>query len=54
MEGNRSGKKAIELYGSLWKTQESSISNLGKQDRKRSGVKYKKGRKRLGKKKGSP
>jgi len=28
MEGDRSGKKAIELYGSLWKTRESSISNF--------------------------
>ena len=44
MEGNRSGKKAIELYGSLWKTQESSISKLGKQDRKQSGVRYRKGK----------
>jgi len=53
MEGDRSRKKAMELYGSLWKTQESSISNLGKQDGKQSGVKYEKGRKRLGKKRGS-
>jgi len=49
MEGNGSGEKVIELYGSLWKTRESSISNLGKQDGKRSGVKYEKGRKELGK-----
>jgi len=49
MEGNGSREKVIELYGSLWKTRESSISNLGKQDGKRSGVKYKKGRKELGK-----
>jgi len=49
MEGNGNGEKVIELYGSLWKMRESSISNLGKRDRKRSGVKYKKGRKELGK-----
>jgi len=44
----------MELYGSLWKMRESSISNLGKQDRKRSRVKYEKRRKGLGKKRGSP
>jgi len=54
MEGDGSRKKAMELYGSLWKTRESSISKLGKQDGKQSGVKYTKGKKGLGKKGGSP
>jgi len=49
MEGNGSGEKVIESYGSLWKMRESSISNLGKRDGKWSRVKYKRGRKELGK-----
>jgi len=31
IEGNRSKEKVIEPYGSLWKTQDSSIGKLGKQ-----------------------
>ena len=34
--------KAMEPYGSLWKTQECSIGKLGKQKGKRSGVGMKK------------
>jgi len=39
----------MELYGSLWKTQEYSISKLGKQEGRQPEVKYKRGRKKLGK-----
>jgi len=44
----------MESYGSLWKTQEQSIGKLGKHWEKRTGVKYERRTKRLGKEEGSP
>jgi len=43
----------MEPYGSLWKTQERAIGNLGKRWSKRSGTRYKKGKRRLGKRRQS-
>jgi len=37
-EGYRTRWKHMEVYGSLWKTQEQSIGKLGKQWAKRPGV----------------
>jgi len=44
----------MESYGSLWKTWEQSIGKLGKREQRRSGVRYEIGKRRLGKKGGSP
>jgi len=49
--GNR--ENTIEPYGSLWKMQECSIGKLCKQGKKWSGVKYKRRRKGLGKRRQS-
>jgi len=44
----------MEPHRSLWKMQDQSIGKLGKQGEEWSGIKYKIGRKELGKKRGSP
>jgi len=54
MESHGREWELVESYGSLWKMREQSIGKLGKRRERQPGVEYKKGKKRLGKKGGSP